>query len=122
MQIKYHTLNVIVLFVTRLRKRTLYSTLKCLYNSIMNYISTTDLRKKSSVLRDSLQRGENTYLVHRSKVIGVVEPYEEDVKVFTPAKLEAFISAFPVKKPISYKKRKSIHTKHLLEKYGKGIS
>ena len=88
----------------------------------MNYVSTTDLRKKSSVLRDSLRRGENTYLVHRSKVIGVVEPYEEDVKVFTLAKLEAFISAFPIKKHISYKKRKSIYMKHLMEKYGKDIS
>ncbi len=74
----------------------------------MNYISTTDLRKKASILRDSLSRGENIYIVYRSKVIGVVEPYVESEKIATRAKLEAFITAFPIEKPISYKKRKSI--------------
>ncbi len=88
----------------------------------MNYVSTTDLRKKSSVLRDSLRRGENTYLVHRSKVIGVVEPYEKVEKIATLEKLKEVVSLFSTGKNISYKKRKEIYSKHLKEKYGKGIS
>jgi len=47
----------------------------------MNYISTTDLRTKSAKLRDSLKKGESIFLLHRSKVIGVFEPYTEDIKI-----------------------------------------
>ncbi len=88
----------------------------------MNYMSATDLRTKASKLKDSLKRGESTYLLHRSKIIGIVEPYEDKAVTATRAKLEAFISAFPVEKHISYKERKRIYLKHLMEKYGKGIS
>lgn len=88
----------------------------------MNYISTTELRKKSSVLRDSLRRGENTYIVHRSKVIGVVEPYIEKEKTATLKQLKEFVTSLSVKTPVSYKKRKNLYQKHLKEKYGKNIS
>ena len=88
----------------------------------MNYISTTDLRKSSSVLRDSLRKGESTYILHRSKVIGVVEPYIEEEKIASRKQLMDFISSFPVKKPISYKQREKLKRKHLEERYGKNIS
>ena len=88
----------------------------------MKYLSVTDLRKKSSVLKDASKKGENLYIVHRSKIIGIFEPYVDQSKVATRKNLDAFFDAFPIKKNLSYEKRKSIYKTHLLEKYGKGLS
>jgi len=88
----------------------------------MNYITTTDLRTKTSKLKDSLKRGESTYLLHRSRVIGVVEPYEQKEVIATAEKLKKFVSLFPKGPKVSYKKRKEIYLKHLKEKYGKSLS
>jgi len=89
----------------------------------MNYISTTELRKKSSVLRDSLKRGENTYILHRSKVIGVVGPYEESNKIFSLKQLNKLHKAVPPSKvQYTYEKREKIYAKHLKEKYGQSVS
>lgn len=89
----------------------------------MNYISTTELRKKSSNLRDSLKRGENTYILHRSKVIGVVGPYEESHKAFSLKKLNKLHIAIPPSKvKYTHEKRESIYSKHLRDKYGKSVS
>ncbi len=88
----------------------------------MNYLNTSDLRKKTLVLRDSLKRGESVYLLHRSKVIGIVEPYEQEPKVATLAQLRKVVALLSTGKKISYTKRKEIYLKHLTDKYGKDIS
>jgi len=88
----------------------------------MNYISTTDLRNKTAKLKDSLKKGESTYLVHRSKIIGVVEPYKDSVKTATLEKLKKVVSLLSTGKHITYEEREKIYREHLKEKYGKGIS
>ncbi len=88
----------------------------------MNYISTTDLRTKSAKLRDSLKKGESIFLLHRSKVIGVFEPYIEDIKIATPEKLKKISSLFSTGRKYSYKKRRDLYLKHIEEKYGKSLS
>ena len=87
----------------------------------MNYLSTTDLRTKSAKLRDSLKKGKRTFLLHRSKVIGVVEPYERKEFVSTEKNLKKFIESFHTGKNYSYKKRNEMFQKHLEGKYGENI-
>lgn len=88
----------------------------------MNYISTTELRTKAQQLRDSLSRGESVYLFHRSKVIGVVEPYEDNKVVATSTQLKRFSVKYRPKKLVSREDRKKVLLKHLEEKYGKRVS
>ena len=89
----------------------------------MDYISTTDLRNKTSKLKDSLKSGESVYLIHRSKVIGVVEPYNSNDNIFSVSQLLRLRKVLPSsKKHYSYKQREDIYSKHLRAKYGKSIS
>lgn len=101
---------------------TLEYTFKCAYNIIMNYISTTDLRNKSPKLRDSLKKGDQTYLVHRSEVIGIISPYNEKKVIATAEKLENISKNLSSNVDYSYKQRKKIYKNHLNKKYGKNIS
>jgi antitoxin (DNA-binding transcriptional repressor) of toxin-antitoxin stability system len=48
----------------------------------MNNMTTTNLRKKSAQLVKTLKKGESVSLIHRSKVIGVIEPIKENRNVF----------------------------------------
>jgi len=43
----------------------------------MEFITTTDLRTKSSALITSLKNGESISLIHRSKVVGIIKPKKE---------------------------------------------
>lgn len=88
----------------------------------MDYISTSELRKKAIHLRDSLKRGEEVYLFHRSKVIGIIEPYQENVNIATSDNLKDAIKKFSTGKMIPYTKRKSDYHSHLRKKYGEDIS
>ncbi len=88
----------------------------------MDYISTTELRTESMRLQDSLAKGKSTYLVHRSKIIGVIEPYTNGSIITTQEALDKLSKAFKTGKNYSYKKRKELYLKHLEEKYGKRIS
>ena len=97
-------------------------TLKCTYNALMDYISTTELRTKASKLRDSLAHGKSTYLVHRSNIVGVVEPYNTEEKVVSEEQLKDLVATFSSGKKYSYKEREELYAKHLKEKYGKSIS
>lgn len=89
----------------------------------MNYITTTELRTKSKQLIKALDEGKTVKLIHRSKVVGVVKP-ETDVPIMTKESIEVIKKAAQkLNLPkISYKERKKIYRKHLMEKYGKGIS
>ncbi len=89
----------------------------------MQYITTTDLRTKSSELVNSLSKGEVVSLVHRSKIIGEIKPKHE-VKALTKADIQKLKKlAFELNLPkISYKQRAKIYRKHLSEKYGQDLS
>lgn len=88
----------------------------------MQYITTTELRTKSSKLVDYLTKGNIISLVHRSKVIGTIEPAKFiEAPPATLEGLRAFLKAVKPKRLTPRLKREEMYRKHLLERYGKGI-
>lgn len=87
----------------------------------MNYITTTDLRMKSSQLVESLRQGQSISLIHRSKVIGKIQPIQESVKKFNAETFKKAVKKLNLPKT-TYSQREKIYRKHLMEKYGKDLS
>lgn len=86
----------------------------------MQYITTTELRTKSSQLVATLKKGGSVSLIHRSKVIGKIQP-EQEVKPFDAKKFKKLVDSLNLPKT-TYAEREKIYRKHLMEKYGKGLS
>lgn len=85
----------------------------------MNYITTTDLRTKSSQLVNSLLKGHEVVLIHRSRIIGEIKPKKES-KPFTQEdikQLKKLAEELNLPKT-SYEQREKIYRKHLMKKYG----
>ncbi len=90
----------------------------------MNFITTTDLRTKSSDLINSLRNGRSVSLIHRSKIVGIIKPARDEPKALTKSdinKLKELALKLNLPKT-SYKEREKIYRKHLMNKYGKDIS
>ena len=89
----------------------------------MDYITTTNLRTQSSELIDTLKKGGVVSLIHRSKVVGVIKP-KKTPKALTKKDIDQLKKlADDLSLPkISYEERKKIYTKHLVDRYGKGLS
>ncbi len=87
----------------------------------MQVITTTELRTKSKELVKALQEGQSVDLIHRSKVVGQIKPKMYDPKPFDPEAFEKAVRGLNLPKT-SYAQREKIYRKHLMEKYGKGIS
>ncbi len=87
----------------------------------MQYITTTELRTQTSKLVKALERGESISLIHRSKVVGAIKPARLEGKPFDPEKFREIINSLKLPKT-TYAQRDKIYRKHLMEKYGKGIS
>lgn len=90
----------------------------------MNFVSTTELRTKSSELIKSLKKGESVSLIHRSKVVGVIKPAQTESKVFTAEKikeLERAVEELNLPRT-SYAEREKRYRSHLVKKYGQGLS
>lgn len=87
----------------------------------MQLISTTQLRTKSSQLIKTLEDGKTIDLIHRSRVIGRISPTLAEPKPFDAKKFLKLSKKLnlPV---LSYKEREGRYRKHLIEKYGQGIS
>ncbi len=90
----------------------------------MDYITTTDLRTKSSQLVDALKSGLSVPLIHRSEIIGEIKPKKKTVYPLTQADIDELKKlARELNLPkTSYKEREQIYRKHLLERYGKNLS
>jgi len=89
----------------------------------MNYITTTDLRTKSKQLVKTLQEGGTVNLLHRSKIIGEIRPKQE-TRALTKAdinELKELAKKLNLPK-ITYRERGKNYRKHLMVKYGKGLS
>lgn len=89
----------------------------------MQYITTTNLRTKSSKLVEALKRGSSVNLIHRSRVIGEIKPKHEP-RALTEKDiqdLEKLAEQLNLPK-LSYKERERRYRKYLMEKYGKGLS
>lgn len=86
----------------------------------MNYITTTELRTKSKTLVEILKSGGRLKLIHRSRVIGKIEPTyepkplsEKDIQ-----ELKALAKKLNLPK-LTYKERERRYRKYLTEKYGR---
>lgn len=89
----------------------------------MQLISTTQLRTKSKELVKVLKEGRSVDLIHRSQVIGEIRPKHEG-KVLTRKDIEDIkrIAKEMNLPKTSYRQREKLYLKHLMEKYGKGLS
>lgn len=90
---------------------------------IMDYITTTDLRTKSSQLVSDLKKGLKISLIHRSRIVGVIKPKKEP-RILTKSdinQLKKLAEDLNLPKT-SYEEREKIYRKHLIHKYGKGLS
>lgn len=89
----------------------------------MQVITTTELRTKSKELIKTLKEGRSVDLIHRSKVVGRFKPLPE-AKPLTRKDIEKIKDlAKKLNLPkLSYKERERRYRKHLMEKYGQGLS
>ena len=85
--------------------------------------NTTNLRYQTKKVVNLLKDGASLYLIHRSSIIGKIEPLKK-IKEKTVEDIEKFltlIKAIKPKKLIDAYKRKKIYLKHLKNRYEKDI-
>ena len=90
----------------------------------MEYITTTQLRTKSSQLVASLQKGMTISLIHRSKVVGTIQPKKVQGKPLTRegiSTLKRLAEELSLPKT-TYAQREKTYRAHMMKKYGKGLS
>lgn len=87
----------------------------------MLYVSTTELRTKTSELVKTLKQKGKITLVHRSQIIGVIEPAENEPKKFNAEKAKKAIEKLHLPKTTPEQREKHYRS-GLEEKYGKNIS
>ena len=87
----------------------------------MQYLTTTELRTKSTQLVNALKNGVSVSLIHRSKIIGKIQPVQDQVKPFDIKEFKRLAKNLNLPKT-TYAQREKIYRKHLMEKYGKGLS
>ncbi len=87
----------------------------------MEYMTTTELRTHSSKLVHALEKGNEVKLIHRSKVIAMIRPQEEEEKSVDIKKLADFLDSIKPKKILSKKEQGENYRKHLIKKYGKNL-
>lgn len=86
----------------------------------MNYITTTELRTRSSELIDFLLAGESVNLVHRSTIVGTIFPAEEEPVSLTKKdvkEISEIISRLNLS-PTTPRERINNYRLHLKKKYG----
>lgn len=87
---------------------------------MQSYITTTDLRTKSSKLVEILRGGQSISLIHRSKVIGKIEPFQEKTILFNAQTFEQLAEKLNLPKT-TYAQREKRYKAHLMKKYGKNL-
>ena len=88
----------------------------------MNYITSTQLRTKTSEFIEMLLAGKSIQLIHRSKNLGTLNLSQN--KPAKPFNSEHFLKlAKELNLPkTTYAERDKIYRKHLLDKYGHNLS
>lgn len=87
----------------------------------MNLITTTELRTRIPEVITMLLAGRSIELIHRSKVIGEIQPKMRIPKPFDPDRFIAAISKLNLPK-LTDKQLENNYRKHMMKKYGKSIS
>ena len=90
----------------------------------MNLITTTELRTKTTNLIESILSGEEVDLVHRSKIVATIKPKRDEPKPLNEQDIKEIINlARSLNLPkLSDKQIETRYRKHIMEKYGKGLS
>lgn len=88
----------------------------------MNYISVSQLRTRSTELMEALLAGESVDLLCRSKVVGRISPPVDKEEEDKTGKFYTFLKSLPRRKGLTHEKGIKIYQKHLMKKYGKGLS
>ena len=87
----------------------------------MDYITTTDLRTKSSDLVNSLKNGMAVSLIHRSKIVGTIIPKSNmQTKTISVKKLEEKIERLNLPR-LSLKEIDRRYRLAMMKKHGKGF-
>lgn len=87
----------------------------------MNFITTTDLRTKSSGLVSSLKNGKSVSLVHRSKIVGKIIPTSDiSIKTIDAKKLQSKINRLDLPR-LSLEEIDRRYRMAMMKKHGKGI-
>lgn len=87
----------------------------------MNYITTTDLRTKSSDLISTLRKGQSISLIHRSSIVGKIIPISrEDAKIISGKQLADKIQLLDLPK-LSLEEIDRRYRSAMMKKYGKGL-
>lgn len=88
----------------------------------MNYITTTQLRTQSSDLIANIMAGRSIQLIHRSKVVATISPaVDKSPKFFNAERFGKLVDKLNLPKT-TYEQRDRIYRKHLMDKYGQGLS
>lgn len=90
----------------------------------MNLITTTELRTQIPEVIMALLAGESINLIHRSRLIGEIKPQKYQNKPLTEKDIVDIIATakklnFP---KLTDKQLKNNYRKHMMKKYGKGLS
>jgi len=88
----------------------------------MDYITTTDLRTKSPELVAALEAGKSVKLVHRSKVVGTIDPPTREPVLFDSAAVKKIVAHIPKLPHLSDEERDRIYREEMEKKHGALIS
>ena len=87
----------------------------------MNYITTTDLRTKSSDLISSLKKGQSISLIHRSSIVGKIIPSRQgEAKIINGKHLADTIQQLNLPK-LSLQEIDKRYESAMIKKYGKDL-
>lgn len=90
----------------------------------MEFITSTQIRSQFPKALAMLRLGKTIHILHRSKIVGVIQPSENEPKIMTEAKineLKKIIKEMNLPK-LSIRQMEKNYRDHIMKKYGKGLS
>jgi hypothetical protein len=91
-------------------------------NLFMQFITSTELRTKSTELIDVLASGKKVSLLHRSRLVGVIEPVKsQPAKAFDASVVRKKLSKISKSKITAEEIERRYHN-YLVQRYGKHLS
>lgn len=84
-------------------------------------MTTTNLRTKTTQLVSALKKNNRISLIHRSKIVAIIQPVQTSGKPFDARLFAHYLKEVKLV-PTSPKLRKIIYQARLNKKYGKNIS
>ena len=89
----------------------------------MQILTATDLRTKTSELINSLLKGEDFTLIHRSRVVGKITPKKAVIKKPINGKIFAnTLKSLEPKQKMTYKQLMKHYDQYMIHRHGSRIS